>query len=564
MPIDEEPCTSAKKLRLTEGEDNSALRSEDDGNIIVSMDFLRDLVALIGVCPAACKSSALTIENELNLKMGFAYKFRVTCSECGWMQQITTSKTTQKSTPGQKPYEINTRMVIGFREMGQGFASMETFCRCLNMPPPMSKPAYNKTVSSLRDIFIEVAMESMKRGAEETKRHVTKENEDGPADCHVSVDGTWQRRGHASLNGVVTVISKDSKKCLDFQVVSKVCKACERWLPLKGTEKYQVWKAGHTCPINHYGSSGAMESSGAVQIFGRSIPFLGLRYTGYIGDGDSNSYASVVASSPYGDMTIKKLECVGHIQKRMGNRLRNLRKSLKGTKLSDGKGIAGKGRLTDKIINTIQNYYGLAIRQNIGNLYSMKKAVGAILYHMSENDDNEDRHKFCPRTADSWCKFQADKLTGKSTYKDKIALPSAIKQQLIPIFKSLSCDELLSKCLHGQTQNANEALNKIIWQKCPKTIFASKTIVDIATSSAVLYFNDGAKGLLNVFGNSNITPGVHTQLLTAKVDKRRVQNMQYKSREATKKRRKKLRSIRKGYHDNEKETEGNVYESGGH
>ena len=175
LPLDEEPCTSAKKLRLTEGEDNSALRSEDDGNIIVRMDFLRDLVALIGVCPA-CKSSALTIENELNLKMGFAYKFRVTCSECGWMQQITTSKTTHKSTPGQKPYEINTGMVIGFREMGQGFASMETFCRCLNMPPPMSKPAYNKTVSSLRDIFIEVAMESIKKGAEETKRHVTKEN----------------------------------------------------------------------------------------------------------------------------------------------------------------------------------------------------------------------------------------------------------------------------------------------------------------------------------------------------------------------------------------------------
>ena len=95
------------------------------------------------------------------------------------------------------------------------------------MPPPMSKPADNKTVSSLRDSFIEVAMESMKRGAEETKRQVTKENEDGPADCHVSVDGMWQRRGHASLNEVVTVISKDSKKCLDFQVVSKVCKACE-------------------------------------------------------------------------------------------------------------------------------------------------------------------------------------------------------------------------------------------------------------------------------------------------------------------------------------------------
>ena len=58
-------------------------------------------------------------------------------------------------------------------------------------------------------------MESMKKGTDETKRQVTKENEDGPADCHVSVDRTWQRRGHASLNGVVTVIFKDSKKCLD-------------------------------------------------------------------------------------------------------------------------------------------------------------------------------------------------------------------------------------------------------------------------------------------------------------------------------------------------------------
>ena len=62
LGLDEEPCTSAKKLRLTEGEDNSALHSEDDGNIIVSMDFLRDLVALIGVWHA-CKSGADPAQN---------------------------------------------------------------------------------------------------------------------------------------------------------------------------------------------------------------------------------------------------------------------------------------------------------------------------------------------------------------------------------------------------------------------------------------------------------------------------------------------------------------------
>ena len=107
----------------------------------------------------------------------------------------------------------------------------------------------------------------------------------------------------------------------------------------------------------------------------------------------------------------------------------------------------------------MQNYYGLPIRQNGDNLYVMKKSVGAILYHLTENNDNEERHKFCPRTVDSWCKYQSDKLTGKETYKIKVNLPTAIKTLILPIFQDLSKDELLCKCLHGKTQNANEALN---------------------------------------------------------------------------------------------------------
>ena len=45
----------------------------------------------------------------------------------------------------------------------------------------------------------------------------------------------------------------------------------------------------------------------------------------------------------------------------MGTRLRNLRKELKGKQISDEdkkKGIGGTGRLRDKNINLIQNYYG--------------------------------------------------------------------------------------------------------------------------------------------------------------------------------------------------------------
>ena len=90
--------------------------------------------------------------------------------------------------------------------------------------------------------------------------------------------------------------------------------------------------------------------------------------------------------------------------------------------MSDGKGISGKGRLTDKAVNTLQNYYGMAIRQNTGNLYTMKKAVGAVLFHCTNIPDEEAWHRSCPSTAESWCKWQTDKLNGTHEYKQKVNL----------------------------------------------------------------------------------------------------------------------------------------------
>jgi len=44
-----------------------------------------------------------------------------------------------------------------------------------------------------------------------------------------------------------------------------------------------------------------------------------------------------------------------------------LKQTWKGKKLSDGKGLTGKGRMTEKVMNTLQNYYGMSIRQNTGS-----------------------------------------------------------------------------------------------------------------------------------------------------------------------------------------------------
>ena len=161
--------------------------------------------------------------------------------------------------------------------------------------------------------------------------------------------------------------------------------------------------------------------------------------------------------------------------------------------MSHGKGISGKGRLTDKAINALQNYYGMAKKQNTNDLYLMKKAIGAVLYHYSYIPNENIWHQFCPKTA--------DKLNGTTTYKQKINLPPAIKELLLPIFKNLSADSLLSKCFDGLTQNQNEAPNGVIWKKCPKDV------LEIAVFLAVIYFNEGSKGLTNVTEAQGIRSG---------------------------------------------------------
>ena len=100
-----------------------------------------------------------------------------------------------------------------------------------------------------------------------------------------------------------------------------------------------------------------MEAEAAPILWGRSEEQHRLRYTTFIGDGDSKGFTAVTNASPYGpDVAIEKEECVGHVQKRVGTNLRKLKKELSGKKLSDNKTIGGRGRLTDGMIDSLQNY----------------------------------------------------------------------------------------------------------------------------------------------------------------------------------------------------------------
>ena len=112
--------------------------------------------------------------------------------------------------------------------------------------------------------------------------------------------------------------------------------------------------------LRHKGSASAMEVTGTKRSFERSIAKNKLRYSQFYGDGDCKSYTSV--KDIYDGIPVQKLECVGHVQKRVGSRLLNLKIYIKG--------LGGNGKLTNAAIDKLQNYYGMSIRQNP----SMQKA----------------------------------------------------------------------------------------------------------------------------------------------------------------------------------------------
>ncbi|GFT09122.1 hypothetical protein TNCV_4105721 [Trichonephila clavipes] len=66
----------------------------------------------------------------------------------------------------------------------------------------------------------------------------------------------------------------------------------------------------------------------------------------------------------------------------MGSRLRKLKALWGKKKLSDGKTIGGKGRLTDAIISKLTTFYGNAIRANSHNVNEMRQAVWAVLCYL--------------------------------------------------------------------------------------------------------------------------------------------------------------------------------------
>ena len=152
----------------------------------------------------------------------------------------------------------------------------------MNIPPPPTDPAWAQISDKIHAASTKVANQPKAEAAKEYRKdHGIMDKQIG--DAIVSCDGTWQRRGFQSKNGVDTILSVNGQKCkvLDTIVLRNYCSICAtKRKELKDVDKYKEWfETEYT--NNYEGSAGGMEPHGMLIGFRRSGSLHKLNYTGY-------------------------------------------------------------------------------------------------------------------------------------------------------------------------------------------------------------------------------------------------------------------------------------------
>ena len=313
-------------------------QKEGKGYRLIDLDILMNQIEKNLVC-RHCRATTKLVEDK---RSGLGSVFRLDCNNdfCKENKQFHSDPTVKVKGSGLVNHSVNRRAALAMRYIGCGHSALQHFCGIMNLPPPVAEKSYGVIKTSLHDAVVNVQSESMNDAAKiEYALATIPPNKDGtdgdetsPRNIDASIDGSYLTKGFSSKIGVVTAIGCVTGKVLDTETKSKVCKGCDMWAKKRESDPdaYRKWLATHppNCEASHQGSSGSMEAASGVEIYRRSTNKNNLRYTRFIGDGDCNSFKSVAESKPYGDIPVEKIECVGHVQKMMGTRLKKIKTEI--------------------------------------------------------------------------------------------------------------------------------------------------------------------------------------------------------------------------------------------
>lgn len=101
-----------------------------------------------------------------------------------------------------------------------------------------------------------------------------------------------------------------------------------------------------------------------------------------------------------------------------------------------------------------------------------------------------------------------------------------------------------SVCLHGKTSNGNESFNNVLWRIALKSEFSGLTTLKLSVYTAVLLYNNGASGILNVLSEQGLKVGTFGMLGAERRARARVSIANYQDKPQVKSRRHTLKKRR--------------------
>lgn len=234
-----EPSTSASSNKITPNLDRYAEFGSKKFNLIMDTGVLKEMFCKF----SSCQTCGCNVTINFERQFGLAYEIVISCTNCDDTNKFYSSPQVpvglSDSNKQKHLFDINIRYVYGLRTIGKGPTAGKTLAGVMNLPPPPSK--FSTYVDLVSNAVSDVAKVPMDKALQEALQ-----KNDGDQNLSIALDGTWQKRGHTSLNGVVTATSFDTGKVIDVAIRSKYCRC-------KG--KYEG-KHDTKCCANYTGVSG--------------------------------------------------------------------------------------------------------------------------------------------------------------------------------------------------------------------------------------------------------------------------------------------------------------------
>ena len=192
----------------------------------------------------------------------------------------------------------------------------------------------------------------------------------------------------------------------------------------------------------------------------------------------------------------------------------------------------------------------------------MQQSVLAVLYHsLMIEDEEEERHKYCPSMEEKY-NWYVYKNNGKRPRHQEYYLLPQYLPYLLPVVEKLSSKDLLKRCVFGFTQNANESLNSLVWERAPKDKNNSPSTTHFAAISAVVEFNNGNNCKQSFYQGLGFPVTLFQIEKSKQIDRKRVKLAEYKQNSSTAKRHQKIAEKKACVEAMLDSVEGASYESG--